>query len=84
MLYCVANMPGAVPATSTRALANVTLPYAAAIADHGWRAAAADDASLALGLNVVAGQVVNRPVAEAHGMPVTPVATVLGSRGSGS
>lgn len=66
--YCVANMPGAVPQTSTIALTNVTLPYAVAIADRGWEAAVASDAALALGVNVQGGQVVNAAVAAAHGL----------------
>lgn len=68
LYYCVANMPGAVPETSTRALTNATLPYTAAIADKGWQRATADDAALAKGLNVVAGTVVNPAVARAFGM----------------
>ena len=68
VFYCVANMPGAVPHTSTYALTNVTLPYAIALADKGWRQALRDDESLALGLNTYAGSVSNRPVAEALGM----------------
>jgi alanine dehydrogenase len=70
LFYCVANMPGAVAQTSTHALANATLPYAAAIADHGWHDALAADPALALGLNVHAGEVVSAPVAAAHGMPL--------------
>lgn len=66
--YCVANMPGAVPATSTPALTNATLPYALAIADKGWEKALADDAALALGLNTTAGKLTNAGVAAAHGM----------------
>ncbi|TCL77814.1 MULTISPECIES: alanine dehydrogenase [unclassified Curtobacterium] len=66
--YCVANMPGAVPRTSTISLTNATLPYAVAIADRGWEAALAADPSLALGLNVHAGQVKNEAVAAAHGL----------------
>jgi len=72
--YCVANMPGAVPNTSTYALTNVTLPYVAAIADHGWRAALRNDPVLAAGLNTHAGAVTNEPVAAAHdfvGVPLT-------------
>ncbi|TCU48503.1 alanine dehydrogenase [Curtobacterium sp. PhB146] len=65
--YCVANMPGAVPRTSTISLTNATLPYAVAIADRGWEAALAADPSLALGLNVHAGEVTNEAVASAHG-----------------
>jgi alanine dehydrogenase len=68
VFYCVANMPGAVPHTSTYALTNVTLPYAEAIANLGWRAAAAADPALALGVNTVDGQVACAPVAAAHGM----------------
>ena len=68
IFYCVANMPGAVPHTSTYALTNVTLPYAVALADKGWRRACLDDHSLALGLNTVAGQLTNAPVGEAHGI----------------
>jgi alanine dehydrogenase len=68
VFYCVANMPGAVPHTSTYALTNVTLPYALALADKGWRDALAADRSLALGLNTHDGQVTNGPVAEAHGL----------------
>jgi alanine dehydrogenase len=66
--YCVANMPGAVPETSTRALTNATLPYVAALADRGWESATAADPALAAGLNVVAGQVVAPGVAAALGM----------------
>lgn len=68
VFYCVANMPGAVPNTSTYALTNATLPYTVALADHGWREASRRDPSLALGLNTWAGHVTNAPVAEAHGM----------------
>jgi alanine dehydrogenase len=77
LFYCVANMPGAVPNTSTYALTNVTLPYVMAIADKGWRAAARADPALALGLNTVGGELVNAPVGEAHGLPVRPLAEVL-------
>ena len=77
VFYCVANMPGAVPNTSTWALTNVTLPYAARIADRGWRSAVGADAALAAGVNVVAGSVVNGPVAEAHGLPAADLADVL-------
>ncbi|GGL16493.1 alanine dehydrogenase [Mangrovihabitans endophyticus] len=77
MFYCVANMPGAVPHTSTYALTNVTLPYAVELANRGWREAVRADAALALGLNTHDGQVVYGPVAEAHGMAVTPLAEVL-------
>jgi len=67
VFYCVANMPGAVPHTSTYALTNVTLPYAVALANKGWRQAMRDDHSLALGLNTYDGYLTNGPVAEAHG-----------------
>ena len=75
--YCVANMPGAVPQTSTAALTNATLPYALKIASKGWRAALREDAGLAAGLNVHAGHVTFAPVAEAHGLEYTPVSAVL-------
>jgi len=68
--YCVANMPGAVPRTSTYALTSATLPYALALADLGWEAATRRDPALALGLNVVDGGVVCQGVSEAHGLPV--------------
>ncbi|WP_235934162.1 alanine dehydrogenase, partial [Agromyces humi] len=68
IFYCVANMPGAVPATSTPALTNATLPYALKIADLGWEEALAADPALALGLNATAGRLVNEGVAAAHGL----------------
>jgi alanine dehydrogenase len=77
LFYCVANMPGAVPHTSTYALTNVTLPYAIEIADRGWRDALRADKSLAPGLNTHDGVVTLQPVAEAHGLPWTPLADVL-------
>ena len=77
LFYCVTNMPGAVPHTSTYALTNVTVPYALAIADRGWREAARRDPALALGINTHEGALVYGPVAEAHGLPVTPLADVL-------
>jgi alanine dehydrogenase len=77
VFYCVANMPGAVPHTSTYALTNVTLPYAIELADRGWRDALRADPALALGLNTHAGQVTYGPVAEAHAMPAVPLAEVL-------
>jgi alanine dehydrogenase len=77
VFYCVANMPGAVPHTSTYALTNVTLPYAVEIAQRGWRDALRADQPLALGLNTYAGAVTCPPVAEAHGLPATPLAEVL-------
>jgi alanine dehydrogenase len=75
--YCVANMPGAVPETSTRALTNATLPYVIALAEKGWKKALAEDPALALGLNVHDGHVTNSHVAAALDMPLTPVAEVL-------
>ncbi|MGC4897610.1 alanine dehydrogenase [Micromonospora sp. DT31] len=77
IFYCVANMPGAVPNTSTYALTNVTLPYALELADQGWQQALRNDPALALGLNTHDGRVVYGPVAEAHGMDVLPLAEVL-------
>jgi len=71
--YCVANMPGAVPLTSTVALTNATLPYAVELADKGWLQAAQDNAGIGAGLNIVAGQVVYQGVAEAFGMDCIPV-----------
>jgi alanine dehydrogenase len=71
LFYCVANMPGAVPHTSTYALTNVTLPYAVEIADRGWRAACAKDPALAAGLTTSAGALHHAAVAEAHGLPHT-------------
>ncbi|SEO10908.1 alanine dehydrogenase [Actinacidiphila rubida] len=78
VFYCVANMPGAVPNTSTYALTNATLPYIVELANRGWRDALRRDAALALGLNTHEGQVVYGPVAEAHGLPVTDLHTLLG------
>ncbi|MES2171853.1 MAG: alanine dehydrogenase [Actinomycetota bacterium] len=69
LFYCVANMPGAVPHTSTYALTNATMPYVRAIANNGWKAALAADPSLALGLNTFDGGVVSEPVATAHSLP---------------
>jgi alanine dehydrogenase len=78
VFYCVANMPGAVPHTSTYALANATLPYVIDIANRGWRRAVRSDTALSEGVNVVGGNVVYRPVAEAHGLPFTPLEELLG------
>ncbi|MDQ3405393.1 MAG: alanine dehydrogenase [Actinomycetota bacterium] len=78
IFYCVANMPGAVPNTSTYALTNVTLPYAVALAEKGWHAASQADPALALGLNTHAGLLTNEPVAQAHGLTYTDLATVVG------
>jgi len=75
--YCVANMPGAVPYTSTIALTNATLPYAIRLANHGWMDACRQDNALKLGLNVVNGKVVYRGVAEAFNLPYTPVDQVV-------
>jgi alanine dehydrogenase len=76
LFYCVANMPGAVPNTSTRALTNVTLPYVLALADRGIATAVSDDPALAAGVNVAAGRVVLPEVAVAHAMPVVPLGDV--------
>ncbi|HET7194044.1 MAG TPA: alanine dehydrogenase [Nocardioides sp.] len=73
VFYCVANMPGAVPNTSTYALTNATMPYTVALADKGWQQACRDDHSLALGLNTHAGQLTNGPVGEAVGIDAVPL-----------
>ena len=75
--YCVANMPGAVPRTSTIALTNATLPYAVQIAEKGWKQACLDSEPLRKGLNVVDGKVVYKGVAEAFGLPYHDVDSVL-------
>ncbi|MCR1781005.1 alanine dehydrogenase [Nocardioides carbamazepini] len=75
--YCVANMPGAVPTTSTYALTNATLPYAVALADKGWREACRADPSLASGINTHAGELTNGPVGEATGIASVPMAEAL-------
>jgi len=75
--YCVANMPGAVPITSTKALTNVTLPYVEAIANKGLRQAVADDTALAKGVNVLGGKITYEAVAEAHGLEHTPLDVAL-------
>ncbi len=79
--YCVGNMPGAVPRTSTYALTNVTIPYATEIASLGLEAAIDADPALAGGVNVYAGAVTNAGVAAAHGLEVASLGTVLGERG---
>lgn len=75
--YCVANMPGAVPTTSTIALTNATLPYAIQLANKGWQKACRENEPLKKGLNVVNGKVVYKGVAEAFNLPYEPVDTVL-------
>ncbi len=75
--YCVANMPGAVPFTSTIALTNATLPYAVQLANKGWKKACKDSEELKKGLNIVEGKVVYKAVAEAYDLPYTPVEKVL-------
>ena len=77
VFYCVANMPGAVPNTSTYALTNATLPYTVALADKGWAQACRDDHSLALGLNTHAGHLTNAPVGEAVGMTARSIEEAL-------
>lgn len=77
VFYCVANMPGAVPNTSTSALTNATLPYVRQIARHGWRTALTFDAGLAHGLNTASGSIVNAGVALAHDLPLRPLAEAL-------
>ena len=74
--YCVANMPGAVPYTSTLALTNATLPYAIQLANDGWKQACQNNKELELGLNVVAGKVVYRGVSDAFNLDYTPVSEV--------
>ncbi|MDE7005889.1 MAG: alanine dehydrogenase, partial [Alistipes sp.] len=71
--YCVANIPGAMPYTSTLALTNATLPYVLQLADKGWRHAAQENNELAAGLNIVQGRIVYAPVAEAWGLEYTPL-----------
>jgi len=75
--YCVANMPGAVPYTSTLALTNATLPYGLELAGKGWKKACSDNAELRLGLNVVQGKIVYKGVSDAWGLPYEPVESVL-------
>jgi alanine dehydrogenase len=75
--YCVGNIPGAVPRTSTFALTNVTLPYALEIAERGLKEAVRRSASLAKGVNVIEGRVASRPVAEAHGLEYEPLDHIL-------
>lgn len=75
--YCVSNMPGAVPKTSTQALTNATLPYAVEIANKGWMNAMRESAEIRLGANVVRGKVTCKGVAEAFGMPYTPIEELL-------
>jgi len=77
LFYCVANMPGAVPNTSTYALTNATLPYVRAIANNGWVGALRADPSLALGLNTHAREIISEPVAAAHGLGFRTLASVL-------
>ena len=75
--YCVANMPGAVPITSTRALTNVTLPYIEQLADLGALEAVRANPELARGVNVIRGKVTYEAVCEAHDMPYTPLDAAL-------
>ncbi len=77
VFYCVANMPGSVPHTSTYALTNVTLPYAVELANHGWREALRRDPALALGLNTHGGAITYGPVADAHGVEHVTLEQVL-------
>ena len=73
LFYCVANMPGAVPHTSTYALTNVTLPYVVELANRGWRDALRADPALALGPEHLRGRLTCQPVADAHGLPSMPL-----------
>ena len=77
LFYCVANMPGAVPNTSTSALTNATLPYIRQIARRGWKEALRADAALAAGLNTVGGRVVSAGVATAHELELAPLDAAL-------
>jgi len=77
--YCVANMPGAVPYTSTIALTNATLPYAVQLANKGWDKACAHSKELSLGLNIIQGKIVYKAVAEAFGLDYTPLEEVMSS-----
>ncbi|MHA6794417.1 alanine dehydrogenase [Pseudonocardia bannensis] len=77
VFYCVANMPGAVPHTSTYALTNATLPYVTRLADGGWQQALAADPALARGLSTHDGELVSHEVAEAHGLPGRDIAPLL-------
>jgi alanine dehydrogenase len=80
--YCVGNMPGAVPLTSTRALTNATLPYVRTLADRGWRRAVQEDPGLGAGVNVADGVITWPGVAEAFGLPCTPLAQLLDRSGT--
>jgi alanine dehydrogenase len=75
--YCVANMPGAVPKTSTLALTNATLPYAVEIANKGWKKAMQENPEIKFGANVVKGKVTYQGVAEAFGLAFTPIEDLL-------
>jgi alanine dehydrogenase len=75
--YCVANMPGAVPYTSTLALTNATLPYAVRLANYGWKKACLDNPDLKLGLNIIEGKVVYKAVADAFNLPFQDVSSFL-------
>jgi alanine dehydrogenase len=79
LFYCVANMPGAVPHSSTHALVNATLPYTMEIATRGWRQAVREDTSLARGVNVVEGAVTYEPVAQAHGLRYRSLTELIAS-----
>ncbi len=76
--YCVANMPGAVPKTSTMALTNATLPYAVEIANKGWQAAMKENEEIKLGANVIRGKVTYEGVADAFGLEYVPIDSLLG------
>ncbi|MEX2336902.1 MAG: alanine dehydrogenase [Fulvivirga sp.] len=77
--YCVANMPGAVPYTSTLALTNATLPYALQLANKGWKKACRENEELKLGLNIIDGDIVYKAVGDAFGLPTTDVEKFLGN-----
>ena len=75
--YCVANMPGAVSYTSTKALTNVTLPYALEIADKGYEKAAKENPEIAKGINIIKGKVTYKAVADAFGLAYSPIESLL-------
>jgi alanine dehydrogenase len=80
--YCVANLPGAVPVSSTLAVTNATLPYVVELADRGWRDALSRDPALAGGLNVCGGRITHPAVAAAFGLDHTPIERVLATAGA--
>jgi alanine dehydrogenase len=82
--YCVGNMPGAVPVTSTYALTNATMPYVVQLANRGVNQAVADIPGLKMGINVMGGEITYQAVADAFGLPYTPVNEALGTSPAGT